>query len=106
MFHKLVLTALVASGLALAGLSDTASADHNHRRSGGFRGGYYGDSCRYGGYGYGNGFYGSPYYGGHRHYGGYSQPSYGGFGRYGGSGYGGSGLYIQGRNFGFGFSRW
>ena len=103
MFRKLMLVTIAATGLALVGLPDTAEADHGRRRSRhhhhhhhGFYGGGYGSYCP--SYGFG----GSPFYGGHRGF--YRQPAfYRGYRNYG---YGGSGLYIQGRNFGFGFSRW
>lgn len=110
MFRKLLLVTIAATGLALVGLTDTANADHERRRSRhdhhhGFRGGYGAFCPDYGhgyGRGFGRGFYGSPFDGGYGR-GFYRQPAFSGYRNYG---IGGSGLYIQGRNFGFGFSRW
>jgi hypothetical protein len=101
MFRKLMLVTIAATGLALVGLPDTASADHGHRRS---RHHHH----HHGFYDYGGsycpsyGFDRSPYYGGYRG-GFYRQPAFSGYRHYG---YGGTGLFIQGRNFGFGLSRW
>lgn len=106
MIRKLMLMTFTATGLALAGLADTANADHKHRRGhhhGGFRGGY-GSYCPDYGFGSRRGFGRSPFYGGSGFRRGfYRQPAFSGYRNYG---YGGTGLFIQGRNFGFGFNRW
>jgi hypothetical protein len=92
------------AAVALFANVNTASADHC--RSGGFGGGYYGgfsghhhhrNYFRGGGYGYSNYRYSTPYYGSFRR-GRIGRGYYGGYSPY----YGGSGVYIQGRNFGFG----
>lgn len=103
MFRKLLAAGVVATGVGIAGTASEAEAGgfhgghghhghwsgghhHHHHHHGGYRGGhmriqpfpYYGGGFRRGG------FYGSPW---------------------GGRYYGGSGLYIQGRNFSFGYVR-
>lgn len=103
MIRTLLLSTLVAGGLVFAGLTETAQADHKRQRHGGFHGGY-GRYCPDYGIGYGRGFRRSPFYGGSGfNRGFYQPPPHYGHRPYG---FGGSGLYIQGRNFGLGFSRW
>lgn len=102
MRRALVLGTAIAAVAFLANVN-TASADHCYSGGygrgygGGFGGGYSHHRHSHGGYGYSNYRYSTPYhnsyYGSRR--GGYS---YYPRNRY----YGGSGVYIQGRNFGFG----
>ena len=101
--RRALMLAVMTGGLVLAGSAEQAEA---HR---GWGRGYYGGGWGrpyYGG-GWGRSYY-RPYYGGwHQPYygygGGWRRPYYG----YGGWGrpYYGSGVYIQGRNFSFGYFR-
>ena len=103
MIRTLMLGAAVVAFALIANVN-IASADHCY--SGGygrFGGGYYGGhthSHRHRGYGYSTYRYSAPYYGS---YYGRRRVGYAYYPRYGRSFYGGSGIYIRGRNFSFGY---
>ena len=96
--RRALMLAVMTGGLVLAGSGEKAEAHRGWGR--GYYGRpYYGPVYRpYYGYGYGG--WHRPYYG---YGGGWRRPYYG----YGGWGrpYYGSGVYIQGRNFSFGYFR-
>lgn len=105
MKHALLLGVTVAA-VALFANANIASADHCYSGGyGGYGGGYGGYGGGYGtvysnrgyhshrGYGYSTRRYATPYYGHSHRYGGYSRSRY----------YGGSGVYVRGRNFSFGY---
>lgn len=106
MFRKLLAAGVVAAGVGIAGTASEAEAGDRHHRGGhhhhgGWSGGHHHHHHHHHG-GYRGGrmrIQPFPYYGGGFRRGGY----YGA--PWGGRHYGGSGLYIQGRNFSFGYVR-